>query len=152
MPQKTQPFCLTAGLNRLCSAHREIVWPCTSVITYRREEINTFLSEVGSSWSCFASLIAPFHFASSLPIPLHSAFLLYFLTSPHFCSIKNLASRTQEDGYFEMLVCHLLGQPAYWIKSHSFPQHLISDSLAWCSLSRASLDSVTNLTWFSQLC
>ena len=81
----------------------------------------------------------------SLPLPLYSAFLLYFLTSLHFCSIKNLASRTQE-GYFEILVCHLLSQPAYRIVTHSFPQHLISDSLACCSLGGARLDSVTNLT------
>ena len=126
VPQKTQPCCLTAGLNCLCSAHREVIWPYTSVITYRREQINTFLSEVSSSWSCFASLIAPFYFASSLPLPLHSAFLLYFLTAPHhhLCSIKEPGILTLINGYFETLVCHCLSQPAFLLKSYSMPPRL----------------------------
>ncbi|MGU0188758.1 hypothetical protein, partial [Klebsiella pneumoniae] len=44
----------------------------------------------------------------SLPLPLYSAFFLYFLTSPHFCSIKNLASRTQEDGRLTSQNNHLV--------------------------------------------
>ena len=30
-----------------------------------------------------------------------------------------------EDGYFETLVCHLLSQLAFWIKSYFLPQHLV---------------------------
>ena len=52
---------------------------------------------------------------------------LYFLnSSPTLSYKKNLASSPQQNGYFEILVCHPLDQPAFWIKSYSLPQHLIS--------------------------
>ena len=52
--------------------------------------------------------------------------LLFFLTSPHLWSIKELGIQTWQDGYFETLVCHLLSQLALWIKSYSLPQYLVS--------------------------
>ena len=39
---------------------------------------------------------------------------------------KRSGIRPQLDGYFEMLVCHLLSQWALQIKSYSLPQHLVS--------------------------
>ena len=54
-----------------------------------------------------------------------------------------LASRPQKDGFSETLVCHLLGLPAFRIKSSSLPPHLASDSLTSRAASRASLDLVT---------
>ena len=39
---------------------------------------------------------------------------------------KNLASRTQQDSNLEVLGFHLLSHLAFWIKSSSLPQHLIS--------------------------
>jgi len=52
--------------------------------------------------------------------------LLYFLTSPHLCSVKEPdIQRPREDYYFETFVCHLLGQLAFWIKLYSLPQQLI---------------------------
>ena len=52
--------------------------------------------------------------------------LLFFLTSPHLWSIKELGIQTWQDGYFETLVCRLLSQLALWIKSYSLPQYLVS--------------------------
>ena len=67
-------------LKCLCSAHREITWPCTFVSGCKKEEINTSLPKAGPSWRCFARLktlftwlphclspsILPFDFSSSL--------------------------------------------------------------------------------------
>ena len=55
---------------------------------------------------------------------------------------KNLASRPPKNGYFETLVCHLLGLLAFQIKSHSLPKLLVSNSLACYSASRTSFDYV----------
>ena len=62
---------------------------------------------------------------------------VYFLNSSHRPPIlsykKHLASRPPQNGYFEILVCRLLGEPAFWIKPYSLPQHLISRliGLSW---------------------
>ena len=66
---------------------------------------------------------------------------------------KNLASRppSQQDGCFETLVCHLLGHPAFQIKSYSLLQHLVSlltchtDLLACHAVSIVNLNSVINI-------
>ena len=58
-------------------------------------------------------------------------------------SIKKLAFRPWQVGYFETLVCYLLGHLAFPIKSYSLSQHLVSDTLAFHAERRARLDSVT---------
>ena len=68
------------------------------------------------------------------------AFLLYLITSPALCSIKELASRPLQDGFFEILVCYLLSLTAFQVNSYSRPQHLASDLLACCETSRVNLD------------
>ena len=78
---------------------------------------------------CLSLFILLFDFSSSL--------LLFLVLE------KNLASKPWQDGYLETLVCHSLGQPAFWIKSYSLPEHLISDSLTCQEVSMLSLDLVT---------
>ena len=59
------------------------------------------------------------------PLPLCSVFSLYFLTPSLFVSTKEPGIQTPEkDGYFETLICHLLGLLAFQIKSYSLPQYL----------------------------
>ena len=40
--QRTLLLCLTVKLKCLCSAHKEIIWPCPSVNDCKKEETNTF--------------------------------------------------------------------------------------------------------------
>ena len=73
LPHRTLPLCLNVKLKCLCSAHREIIWPCPCVNGYRKD-INTPLPKAGPSQRCFARLKTLF--TSSLPLPLYSAFWL----------------------------------------------------------------------------
>ena len=83
----------------------------------------------------------PFYFTSSLPLLLYTTFWLYFLiASLCLYSIKELS---WQDGYYETLVCHLLGQLVFWIKLIPCLTPCLSDSLACCVASRASLDLET---------
>ena len=82
-------------------------------------------------------------------------FLLYFLSTsssvyylltifPH-CFSLSLPKKelSWQDGYYETLVCHLLGQLVFWIKLIPCLTPCLSDSLACCVASRASLDLET---------
>ena len=83
----------------------------------------------------------PFYFTSSLPLLLYTTFWLYFLiASLCLYSIKELS---WQDGYYETLVCRLPGQLVFWIKLIPCLTPCLSDSLACCVASRASLDLET---------
>ena len=73
--------------------------------------------------------IWPFYFTSSPP--------------PSLCSIKETTILTLIKRYSRTLVCHLLGCPAFQIKSYSLPHHLITDLLACRATSRVSLEPLT---------
>ena len=66
------------------------------------------------------------------------AFSLYNIFSPLPISSlwKNLAPRPWWDDDLERLVCHLLSQLVFWIKSYCLPRHLLSVA------SKEGLDSV----------
>ena len=67
------PLCLTVKLKCLCSAHKEIIWPCLPVNGYKKEEINTYLSKGWPFPEMFYKTEDPFYFTSSLSLPLYSA-------------------------------------------------------------------------------
>ena len=69
-----------------------------------------------------------------------------FTLLPHLSllySIKEPGIQTPKGGYFETLVYHLLGLPAFQIKSYSLSQYPVSWLIGLLYVSRASLDSVT---------
>jgi len=47
-------------------------------------------------------------------------------TPPFLWPIEESGIQIPHDGYFETFICHVLGQLAFWIKSYSLPQHLVS--------------------------
>ena len=123
LPQRTLPLCLTGNWRAFIqpverwsdSAH---LW--TEKINYPFQRLS-LPGDVFQDWRpfllthCLSLSILPFDFSSSLPLPL--SLWLYKITW-HPVSNKMVISET--------LVCHLLGQPAFQIKSYSLPQHLIS--------------------------
>ena len=52
--------------------------PCPPVIGCKKEEINTSRPRGWPLQEAFYKTDGPFYFTSSLPLPLYSAFLLYF--------------------------------------------------------------------------
>ena len=56
--------------------------------------------------------------------------LLFFLTSPHLWSIKELGIQTPTIWLFWDIILprHPLGQPAFWMKLYSLPYHLVSQT------------------------
>ena len=64
LPQGTLPLCQDVKLKRLCSTHRETMWPCPPVNDCRKEEINTCPPILPDKW--------PFYFTSSPPLLLCS--------------------------------------------------------------------------------
>ena len=119
LPQRTLPLCLTVKLKCLWLAHREIIWLCP---VKRREWhiLSLKLIIPGDLLQAWSSS----HFPTASP----SLFCLLTLVPQCFFLAlwKNLTSRPWQGGYFETLVCHPLGQPAFRIKLYSLPQHLIS--------------------------
>ena len=89
----------------------------------RKTRIAYPFPKAGHSQRCFATLMA---FFTLLPHCLYSALLPYFLTTSLSGSIKEPSIQTPQDGFLEVLVCHLLRQPAFQIKSYCLLQHLIS--------------------------
>ena len=83
----------------------------------------------------------PFYFTSCLPLPLYTTFWLYFLIAS-LC-LYSIEELSWQGGYFETLVCYLLGQLVFWIKLILTSTPCLSDSLAHCVASRASLDLET---------
>ena len=83
----------------------------------------------------------PFYFTSSLPLLLYTTFWLCFLTAS-LC-LYSIRELSWQDGYYETLVCHLPGQLVFWIKLIPCLTPCLSDSLACCVASRASLDLET---------
>ena len=54
-------------------------------------------------------------------------YLHYFLTSfPSLCYKRTWHPDPNKMGFLETLVCHLLGLPAFWIKSYFWRPHLVS--------------------------
>ena len=123
LPQTTLPFCANGKLKCFCSAHRQIIWPCLPL--KGGDEHTAF-----KGWpfqGMFCNTEDPFYLTSSLSPVLYSAFSLCFLiASLHLALYKNWAFRPWQDTYFGTLVCHLLGQPAFWIKLYTLPQYLVS--------------------------
>ena len=105
---------LDCKLKCLCSANRQIICPCSPMnrrYYHTPSEGWTFL------WRCFARLKT-----LSLYFPSASPSLVCLLTLVPRCLflsdlLNNLASRPQQDGYFEALACRLLGLPAPQLKS-----------------------------------
>ena len=123
LPQTTLPLGPNGKLKCLCSAQRQRIWPCLPL--KRREQHTAF-----KGWpfqEMFCKTEDPFYLTSSLSPVLYSAFSLWFLlASLRLALYKNWASRPWQDSYFGTLVCHLLGQPAFWIKLYTLPQYLVS--------------------------
>lgn len=100
------PLCLNVKPKCLYSG------ACPPVDAYRKQEIN----------------ISPPKMAIQVMFVRLIVFSLYFLTlSPFLFYKKNLAPRILiwTDYFWGNLVCHLLSQPDFWVKSYSLPQHLI---------------------------
>ena len=89
----------------------------------RKEDMNT---EGWLSLRCTARLMALFtllpHCLSLSLVP--SDFISSLLLS--LVSEKNLASRHQQDGYFQILVSHFFGRLVFKMKSHCLPQEVVS--------------------------
>ena len=123
LPQRPTPLCLAVKLKCLCSAHRETIWPFPPM--KGRDEHTP--SKGWPLGEMFYKTEDAFYFSSSLSLALSSVFWLESLiASLRLVLYKNQASGPWQDDYLETLVCHLLGQPTFWMRSYTLPQYLIS--------------------------
>ena len=110
LPPNPQNF----KLNYLCLAHREIIWPCPPVNDYKKDEANT-LPEACHSRRYLQKLNGLFTVFPHLPPSLIHKWTWHL---------------DWQDGYFEVLVCHLLSQLSFWIVVFLASTPHLSDSLA----------------------
>ena len=103
-PRGTLHLCLNVKPKCLCSGS------CSGVNSYRKEEINTSPPYGWTFQEIFARLMA---------------FLLYFLISPHLCSIKEPDIQTLIIWLFWDISVPSSQSAAFQIKLYSLPQHLI---------------------------
>ena len=128
LPQRTLPLCLTVGLKRLCSSHREIIDPAHLWMATGKKRLAPPFPEAGHSQKCFVRLKT---FFNLLPHCL-SLSSLSFDFSYSLLSLWFYKRIWQPDPkkMVETIAFHFLSQPAFCIKSYSLPQLCPLDFLA----------------------
>ena len=123
LPQRTLPLCLTVGLKRLCSSHREIIDPAHLWMATGKKRLACPFPEAGHSQKCFARLKT---FFNLLPhcLSLSSLSFDFSYLLPSLWFYKRIWQPDPKKTV-ETIASHFLSQPAFCIKSYSLPQHFV---------------------------